>query len=61
MASELAEEARRAIQAAGEAKAEHDRAAEQSDKHKVEGHEHQQEAHRATDEYTGTLNRLPRY
>ena len=51
MASELAEEAKRAIQAAGEAKAEHDRAAKLSDKHKVEGHEHQQEAHRTTDEY----------
>ena len=51
MASELAEAAKRAIQAAEDAKAEHDRAAAQSDKHKVEGLEHQQEAHRATDEY----------
>ena len=51
MANELAEEAKRAIQAADEAKAEHDQAAKRSDKYKVEGHEHQQEAHRATEEY----------
>lgn len=51
MANELAETAKRAIQAAEDARAEHDQAAEQSDKHKAEGLEHQQEAHRATDEY----------